>query len=80
VLTDDELVRVYRAAVTEYLAMGGHERGTQFGIFKDLPTERTHHTVRTVMRRYILRKGRISGLVDGRICDVEPSGRRAGSH
>jgi len=66
----------YRVAVTEFLAMGGHERGSQFTVFRDLPKERTHLSVRAVMRRYILRKGRITGSVEGRILDVDIHGRK----
>jgi 5'-nucleotidase/UDP-sugar diphosphatase len=63
--------RTYRAAITEYLAMGGHERGSQFGVFRDLSKECTHLSVRAVMRRYILRTGRISAQLEGRFEDVD---------
>ena len=67
--------RKYRAAVTEFLAMGGHERGTQFSVFRELAKECTHLSVRNLMRRYILRKGIIRAEVEGRIQDV--AGRAA---
>lgn len=63
--------RKYRAAVTEFLAMGGHERGTQFAVFRDLVKECTHQSVRSLMRRYIVRTGRIRAEIEGRIQDVE---------
>lgn len=66
--------RRYRTAVTEFLAMGGHERGTQFSIFREISKECTHLSVRNLMRRYIVRKGRIGAEVEGRIQDVAPRG------
>jgi 2',3'-cyclic-nucleotide 2'-phosphodiesterase (5'-nucleotidase family) len=66
--------RTYRAAITEFLAMGGHERGTQFAVLREAPKENTRRTVRTVMRRYIVRKARIRAEIEGRIVDVDARG------
>lgn len=62
--------RVYRVAVTEFLALGGHERGTQFAIFKSLQKIKAHISVRALLTRYISNLGKVSGAIEGRIMDV----------
>ncbi|MBI4863597.1 MAG: bifunctional metallophosphatase/5'-nucleotidase [Candidatus Riflebacteria bacterium] len=63
--------RYYRVAITEFLAKGGHERGTQFAVFRHVSKEPTHLSVRAMMKRYILRKVRINASLEGRIQDID---------